>query len=222
MKNFFERQHDNLYETTYVPLMKDKLNAYNLKSFSKKQILKFFQLGDEINFLAYRFDILKQWIRNNERYTKRYIDEFEEIVSKLSLDSELNGFERQYIMDVNSVSFAKTRNLKQLIVDFSINEKELVFYRYEIDKFNEVKNNSEFTVLNECDFYITTQRIIISKQIDIISISYDQIKSYQFKRDKLTFYLKNNRAYCVKSDNNYVLYASLERILKREKIMFNK
>lgn len=221
MKNFFEREHDKFYESTYLPKIKNKLNAYNLALLTKNQILNLLKYGEETNFLAYRFEVLKEWIKNNERYTKGYIEDLDQVITKLYLDSELNSFEKQYILDVNAITFAKIRNLKQLIVDFSINPKELVFYRYEIDRFNEIKNNNESTVLNNCDFYITTQRIIVSKQIDIISITYDQIKSFKFRRDKIVFNLGNNKQYCVRCSNTYVIYASLERVLKREKIVFN-
>lgn len=221
MKNFFERDHDKFYESAYLPIIKDKLNPYNLALLSKKKILSLFNYGDEVNFLSYRFHVLKEWMKINERYTKSYIEDLDEVINKLCLDSELNSFEKQYIFDINAITFAKIRNLKQLIVDFSIKPKELVFYRYEIDKFNEIKVGNEFTILNDCDFYITTQRIIISKQIDIISIEYEQIRNFAFRKDKMTFYLKNNKKYCIRCSNTYTIYASLERVLKREKIVFN-
>lgn len=222
MKNFFERDHDEHYDSDYVPSMRRKFSVDNLSSLSKKQIIDFYEYKNDKNFLAYRFDLLKQWMKQNERFIKSYTIELEEIIDKLCLEQELNSFERQYIIDVNAIVFAKVRNLKQLIVDFSINDKELVFYRYEIDKFNEIKNNNETNVLHTCDFYITTQRIIISKQIDIISITYDQIKNFEFRKDKITFILKNGKKYCIRCSNTYVIYVSLERVLKREKIVFNK
>ncbi len=222
MKNFFQREPGKDYNTKYLSYIKDKVNVANLFSLTKKQILNFYHFGQAQNFLAYRFAILKQWMKENERYVKTYPDELDEVIDKLCLRNELNSFEKQYIINVNAIVFAKVRNLKQLIVDFSIRPKELVFYRYEINEFNEIKNGQNKEVLTLCDFYITTERLIVSKQIDIISIDYAQINNYEVKRNRIVFNLKNNRRYSIVCHNALVIYVSLERVLKRQKIYLNK
>lgn len=221
MKNFFQRESSTDYEK-YLSFIKDKLNVNNLDSLTKKQVMSLCHFGQTKNFLAYRFDVLNQWMKKNERYVKTYPDQLEETINKLCLYNEFNSFEKQYLIDVNAVVFAKIRNLKQLIVDFSIRPKELVFYRYGINQFNEIKKGKQIEILSSCDFYITTERLIISKQIDIISIDYSQISNYQVRPNGIILNLNNKRKYVIKCDNVSVIYVSLERVLKREKIFLNK
>ncbi|MCQ2957166.1 MAG: hypothetical protein MJ233_05095 [Mycoplasmoidaceae bacterium] len=142
----------------------------------------------------------------------------DDMVETLVLTNELNSFEQQYIKNFQAVVFAKNRNLKQLIVDFSINKGEFVFYRYELDAFKLIGKKQLIQIIENPEMYITTQRIIISKQIDIISILYEDIQSYEFINDKFFFNLKNGSQIYIDSDNNQAIVESLERVLKKEKI----
>ena len=84
---------------------------------------------------------------------------------------------------MQAIVFAKNRNLKQLIVDFSINDGEFIFYRYDIDAFKLIDKKGLIQVIEKPEMYITTQRIIFSKQIDIISIYFDNLESFSFIND---------------------------------------
>ncbi|MCQ3908340.1 MAG: hypothetical protein MJ200_02015 [Mycoplasmoidaceae bacterium] len=143
------------------------------------------------------------------------------MIDKLFLTNELNSFEQQYIKNVEAIVFAKNRNLKQLIVDFSINDNELVFYRYDLNAFKQIDKDGNAQIINNPEMYITTQRIIIAKQLDIISIDYKTIKSYQYLKYKFFINLKSGRQIYIDSNNNREIVESLGRVLKRSKIKFN-
>ncbi len=157
-------------------------------------------------------------MEKNKDYSKEYVVALDEMIDKLYLSNELNSFEQQYIKNIQATVFAKIRNLKQLIVDFSINKEEFVFYRYDLDAFKQVDKKGLVQIVEEPELYITTQRIIISKHIDIISIYYNQIKAYNYARAKFSFDLVNGKRCYVDSDNNRAIYESLKRVLKRSKI----
>ncbi|MCQ3915395.1 MAG: hypothetical protein MJ195_01270 [Mycoplasmoidaceae bacterium] len=154
-------------------------------------------------------------MKNNKQYTKDYVVSLENMIDKLYLSNELNSFEQQYIKNVQAIVFAMNRNLKQLIVDFSVNKEEMVFYRYELNAFKQIDPAGGAQIIREPEMYITTQRIIISKQLDIISIYYKTIKSYQYAKYKLSINLKNGRQCFIDSDNNREIVESLGRVLKK-------
>lgn len=220
MKNFFQREKSNLNVNAYLHLLKQELNINNLDVVKKKKVLALYNPKFEKDFLAYRFDLLKKWMDQNKEYTKEYVIAWEKIIDKLYLFNELNSYEQQYIKNFNAVVFAKNRNLKQLIVDFSINKGEFVFYRYELDAFKLISKKGLVQIVKRPDMYITTQRLIISKDLDIISIYYDSIEKYDFIRYKLVVTLKNGKQCYFDSQNSRAVVESLKRVLARNKIIF--
>ncbi|XQP54886.1 MAG: hypothetical protein ACOQNV_01990 [Mycoplasmoidaceae bacterium] len=221
MKNFFQRPTSVEYKKLFVPVIESKMNINNLDKMTKQQVLDLYEPKNEKDFLAYRFDMLRRWMKNNKQYSKNYVVELEDMIDKLYLSNELNSFEQQYIKNVEAIVFAKNRNLKQLIVDFSINKNELVFYRYDLNAFKQIDQEGNAQIIRKPEMYITTQRIIISKQLDIISIYYKTMKSYQYLKYKLSINLKSGRQCFIDSDNNREIMESLGRVLKRSKIKFN-
>lgn len=218
MKNLFERPKSNTYETTFLPEMSRMLNIDNLKDFNRKKVIALYKPKFAKDFLAYRFSLLNEWIKTNKQYTKDFVIALDSMVNTLVLNNELNSFEQQYIKNLQAIVFAKNRNLKQLIVDFSINKGEFVFYRYDLDAFKLIGTKGLIQIIENPEMYITTQRIIISKQIDIISITYESIKTYDYKDDKFSFQLKDGKQFFIDSDNNMAIFESLNRVLKKEKI----
>lgn len=222
MKNFFQRQKSEGYKHHFLPKISRQLNINNLDGINKQKVLSLYKPEIASDFLAYRFDLLKKWMDNNNNYSKEYVVALDEVIDKLYLSKELNSFEQQYIKNVQAIVFAKNRNLKQLIVDFSINKGEFVFYRYEIDSFKLIHGKDLVQIIDDAELYITTQRIIIAKQIDIISLYYKDIKAYDYKDNKLLLELNNKRKCYIEGDNNEAIVQSLERVLKREKIELKK
>ena len=220
MKNFFQRQKSALYIEKFVPYIKKELNLNNVDEIKKSKVLSLYEPKFEQDFLAYRFDLLKQWMDKNKSYSKEYVVALDEMVDKLYLFNELNSFEQQYIKNVQAIVFAKNRNLKQLIVDFPVNKNEFVFYRYDLDAFKLVDKKGLVQIITTPEMYITTERLIISKKIDIISIDYKTIENYQYSRSKFFINLKNGRKCFIDSENNRAIVESLKRVLIREKIEF--
>lgn len=218
MKNFFERPKSQDYETKFLPEMEKVMNLSNLDTIKKQKVLSLYNPHYEQDFLAYRFLMLKQWMRKNKVYAKEYVIALDEMIDKLYLSNELNSFEQQYIKNIQATVFAMNRNLKQLIVDFSINKDEWVFYRYDIDAFKQIDKKGLIQKIDDAELYITTQRLILSKQIDIISIYYKDIESFHYGRGKFFIVLNSKRKCYIDSNNNREIIESLKRVLKREKI----
>ncbi|MBQ0045294.1 MAG: hypothetical protein KBS35_00175 [Mycoplasma sp.] len=218
MKNFFERAKSQNYESIYLPNIEKVLNLSNLDVIKKQKVLSLYDTDNAKDFLAYRFSMLKQWMKKNKQYTKEYIVALDEMIDKLYLSNELNSFELQYIKNTQATVFAMSRNLKQLIVDFSINKNEYVFYRYNINSFKLIRKKGLIQKTDDVELYITTQRIILSKHMDIISIYYKDIESYHYGQGKLFVVLNSKNKCYIDSDNNREIVESLKRVLKREKI----
>lgn len=60
MLNFFERETSQYYLTGYLPYMKDRFNYHNILNFNRKKVLSYYNKIDEKDFLAYRFQVLKE------------------------------------------------------------------------------------------------------------------------------------------------------------------
>jgi len=220
MKNFFKREHSEQYFDTYVPSIKDKFNYQNIETSNKYKVMSCFHYGQEKDFLAYRFDVLSEWMKVNERYQQTFIDRLNRVIDILCLREEFNSFEQQKIIEIEGIIFAKWRNLKQQIVDFPLYDNEFVFYRYEIDSFG--KPNERYSSKTEdLVLFITTKRIVISQHLYTISLDYEAIANYKVSKFGIIFNMKNGNSYEVKCDNVYAIYVSLERVLKREQIIFN-
>jgi len=220
MKNFFKREHSENYFNSYLPKVKDKFNCENIESTPRFKVMQCFHVGEEVDFLAYRFDVLNDWMKMNERYVQPYINRLSVVINNLCLQEEFNSFEKQRIFDLEAIIFAKWRNLKQLIVDFKMYDGEFVFYRYEINSFHKA-NNKQDRELKDLDLFITTKRIVIAKNLYTVSLDYKIIKNYHISKSSIIIELKSGYSYEIKCDNTYVIYVSLERVLKREKIIFN-
>ena len=218
MKNFFQRPKTQDYEKTFVPFISKFLNLENIGQIKRRKVIDLYSQEYKNDFLAYRFDLLNEWIKQNNNYSKEFIVALVDMIDRLVLFNELNSYEQQFIKNTQAVVFAKSRNLKQLIVDFSVNKNELVFYRYPIDSFRQVDKKGLVQKINEPEIYFTTQRIIIAKQLDIISLTYDQIKEYKYIKGKFSLGLANGKKCYIVSDNNRALYESLQRVIKKEKI----
>lgn len=220
MKNFFERPTTQDYQNSFLPFISKKLNTKNIDRVTKQEVLSLYDPKYEKDFLAYRFNLFHSWMNENKNYSKDYVIELDDMIDKLFLANELNSFEQQYIKNLKAIVFAKNRNLKQLIVDFSINEDEWVFYRYSLNAFKQHDTKGRSQTIYYPEMYITTQRIIISKQIDIISIYYNTVKNYQYLKFKFILNLKDGKQCFIESDNNREIVESLSRVLKKWKIKF--
>lgn len=213
MKNFFQRQKTSNYKNVFLPLFSAYFNISNIESIKKKKILELYKPEFAVDFLAYRFDLLNEWMKQNESYTKEYIVMLDQIIDKLWLTNELNSFERQYIKNLQAIVFAKNRNLKQLIVDFNVNKDEYVFYRYQLNNLEQIDSKKTKLLIDNLEIYISTQRIILTKDLDVISIYYDEIDLIKFNRQKLYFLLKSGSQCYIQSENNIEIFESLKRIM---------
>jgi len=195
--------------------IKNQLNIDNLMNVNKKQIKKLFNINYQEEFLRYRFELLKHWIKSNERYTNKYIHELQYLIDILFLNNELSCYEEEYINHFNGIQFAKERNLKNLIVDFPKNDKkEEAYYKYTHVTFYQLNDNNEIIkIADNGEFYITTQRIIYFKNLQVYSINIDNLKDYKITNRGLMISTLDTIFY-FKSYDSYVLYVSLERILK--------
>lgn len=217
MKNFFYRSNNEFQYSNYKREVAPILNYSNVEEISKNDIKNLFEINKENEFLSYRFELLKKWIVTNEKYTNKYLSRLDALINKLFLTNELNSYEQQYLSHVRAISFAKSRNLKNLIIDFPIEKNEKVYYKYSNVKFYE-KSEQFITIEDNSECYITSERIVILKNLNVYSMYYNQIKNFLFSSKGILVEISMGKQYLIVSDDNYVLYTSLDRILRFMKI----
>ncbi len=219
MIDFFSRKCNNDKFVRMCVELDPILNYKNVEFIKSKVILELLSTTDEILFLRYRLYVLKKWIKYNERFTNVYLSRLNIVFNKLRVSGKLNSYELQYFHDIQSVVFAKNRNLKNLIIDFSVENGEDVYYKYSNCSFNQLdENNAKKSIQSNAEVYISRKRIIILKDLNAYSIHLENLVNYHFCIKHLTFILSNGNKYTISCDDNFVLYASIERILKLERI----
>ncbi|GAA5414441.1 hypothetical protein [Ureaplasma ceti] len=189
------------------------LNLSTLENWTYKKTYKWFHPRFEREYLAYRFYVLRQWIKKNAFYNNHFVNTLQELLSILGLDAELTTREQQYIEHYKAVVFAKNRNIKNLIVDFQVNDKEEVWYRYDIEFLYQKIETKYVNLTKKSGIYFTNQRLIIDKGNDYISIYYKQLDEVKLHNNMLLI-RANNLNLVVISSEMHTMYVSLERIGK--------
>jgi hypothetical protein len=129
------------------------------------------------------------------------------------LTNELNSYEKEHINHYLRIVFAENRNLKNLIIDFPINNNEKVYYRYDDVSLYKLNNNKIELISSDGEFYITTQKILLSKQLDIFPIEFSTIKEIKMSKYGMMI-ITDISKFIFKTYDSYRLYVSLERIFR--------
>lgn len=214
--DLFVRKVNNVVKyNQFVDNIKKQLNLYTLTSFTSKKTLKLYREEYEEEFLVYRFSLLKQWISINERFTKAYVKTLNDILKNLLLNENLNGYELDYIDYYNQVVFDKTRNLKNLIVDFAILDNEEIYYKFDIDVLGQHRGENNVDILFENnEIFITEKRLVAVNKEYYYSIFFSNIKYFKIKNFCLEIQEENGVNIWIFAPNVHAIYVSLERILK--------
>lgn len=192
--------------------------------FDIKDIYLYFDAHNVDYYVYYCFQKLRDWIKKNERYTSEFINNLEQLIKKLGIKNKLGSNELQYLNHLKAVVFSKKRNLKNLIVDFGLenfnisknNKKyinEQVYFNF--DSSNIVEQDS--TKKSSCQIYFSNHRIIICKNSYVMSIYFKDIHKYRLSGDYIEIVVNinplGNKIFKINSDDIYVMYVSLERML---------
>jgi hypothetical protein len=104
--------------------------------------------------------------------------------------------------------------LKNLIVEFNLKDKwEKVYYKYDHASIFKLRQEGLDPICINGEVYITNGRIVVYKEKEIYPINFTQIINFKISRAGLRIDADNG-TYFIKSDDDYINYVSLERILK--------
>lgn len=221
---FSFRVENNSSYSIYREKNNKLIDIENIKKINKKQLIEMVDIKNIDFYVSFWFEKIVLWIKKNEKYTYKFINDLESIIKKLQLKNKIGSYEQEYINHIKAVVFMKKRNLKKLIVDFPLesfdskkigffNKKvnELVFYNFSKCDFLNEKNKK---ILNESELYISNHRLIFSGHYQVFSIYFNQINNYKLINHKLVIWIKNNNnQLTINSYDNYVLFVSIERMM---------
>ncbi|MGL4768852.1 MAG: hypothetical protein ACRCW6_01320 [Mycoplasmoidaceae bacterium] len=206
----FERKSKENGFLEYVEKIKPFLNYKNLTNFFwiKK---KLFNSENYFFYERYVFLLIKLWAMEHEEYSDKYIKKLVRIIRKFKLEEHLFGIEKEYISLFKEIIFNAKRNLKNLVVDFPVfsefNQKEEIFYIL-----NNVNCISD-RVNDMGDVFITSKRIVFSKEAVVFSIPYNEIVWYKLTNDGLELFAYSRKIFLnPHNDDPRVLYVSFERV----------
>ncbi len=198
----------------YLKLIKQKLNLSTLFTFNKNKIYSLYNVEHEDAFLYYRFELLLNWILDNESYTEKFINNLIYIINILDLEKYLNGYEQNYLNHYQSLIFSQTRNLKKLIVDFETLDNENIYYQYEINDIYEYDcNKLKNQIINKIIYlYISDKRLIISINNEIKYLMWKQINQIKIYNNSLCILWNNNQQLIIYSLDLFEIYVAIERV----------
>lgn len=211
----FSRKPQNLKKFQVLKnKLENVLSEQNVEKWNLEKTQNLINYEYEEEFIAYRFNVLKNWIIKNEEYSDKFVKGLDYIIRVLDLEKFLKALEINYIQHYKDVVFSKKRNIKSLIVDFDLRKKEEVWYRYEIKSFlQKINKNYIKLAANKSELYLSNQRLIITTNILYTSIDYDEIKI--FKLNSLFIQIKTrDHEFVLLTNDVYVVYASFERTAK--------
>ena len=197
--------------------IKQVLNINTLYNWTWKKTYKWLNLQFEEEYIAYRFYVLKEWINQNESYTSYYVKNLEEFIFVLGLNDYLTTQEINYISHYKSIVFAKNRNIKNLIVDFSLLANEEVWYHYNLNLFYQKIGDTYLKLQEKSNIYLSNQRIIVTKGNEYHSIFVKDIKNVKLTNNMIEINTNYSEFLLLTSDV-HTLYVSIERIGKLMKI----
>lgn len=211
----FERKFDsNLKNQIYWEYLNKQVQFNKILDFNKRKFWNLYNIDYEKVFLSFKFFILKNWIIYNINYNNKFIKNLDEVMSILELKRWLNAAEINYIEKIKSIAFAKTRNLKKLIIDFATSSKEEIWFSYNVSAVMEKINNNIKFLINKTFIFISNQRIIFSNNTKFhFDISYKNINYIKLKNNFLEINCNKNIYYLLSRDVE-TIYVSIERIGK--------
>lgn len=213
----FTRPYSSLKNKSIIfDLFQDKLNYKNVLNWSLKNTNKNFIFGLEQDYLAYRFEVLLDWINENEYYNEEYTFQLNKIIKILKLEPFLKAQEKAYVEHINAINFSKNRNLKSLIVDFDLkNNKEKAFFSFEeidVYQINILTNEKTKITSNNVKMYITNQAIVIGDMLYHFRIQFDDSLAFKLTYKGILWNTKNVDYEFVCPDK-YLLYTCLRVVV---------
>lgn len=239
--NFKEAFNIEIHDEKYLKYKNDLDTFFDDKTMSfKYKNYNFVDINHFDFYIAYCFEKIRHWIYKHETYDEKYIDNLEKIIAKLNLSNKLGSYEIMYLNHFKEVIFAKTRNLKKLIVDFPLETyytkknnlkvlSELVCFQFINSCLYEIKNNKQEMVNDKSEMYLSDKRIIFNNTSNVVSIYFSDIYEYSLEKNGLRIlikYFRNNQLfeneYLLTTYDNFVLYVAFQRLINIWLKKFNK
>ena len=126
----FKRHSDDISYIKYKESISEILNYDNFLHFTKRKITKLYDIETEKHFIRYKFELLSKWIKYNFTYTQSAVLTLEKILYIFSLKNFLNPLENYFVYFAHNIVFAKTRNIKSILVDIDLSKTDSVYYGY--------------------------------------------------------------------------------------------
>lgn len=213
--NLFKRPYtsaDN--ERLIKEQLGQKLNVQNLHLWTEKKTSQNFVIEYEQDYLAYRFEVLWKWIKIHERINMKYLLQLINNINSLMLYDMLYAPEKDYIDNLESINFAKQRNVKKLIVDFQLQpEEKALFMVDEVDAYKiDIQTNKKQLIQKKLTLHLTNQAIVIHNMFFEHRIPYVNSLSFKLTKDGIKWYAKEFD-FEFNSINKYVLYEYIKIIV---------
>ncbi len=204
----------NIEFEKYMFLLNKKLPIKNVFNWKKRNFLNLYDLKFESFFISYCFEAFKKWLISNQVYESWFVNDCNKLLSFLNLKEKLNTNELNYLNRINSITFSKTRNIKKLMIDFSLYQDEEIWYIYNILVLQKNTNSLSVNICKNANILLTNKRlVVVCENKLILSLDYNEITMVTVHDLGLKIY-NNFLEYKLFTNEQYEIYVSLERIGK--------
>ncbi|WP_027123866.1 hypothetical protein [Mycoplasmoides pirum] len=213
-KLFYRPYTSPINQIKITNLLFDILNVNNVLDCREKNLKPYYSIEHEKDFLAYKFEILSNWIKKNEFYNNWYTLNLNKIIKLLNIKNFFNSLEIDYINKINSLDFENKRIYKKIIVDFSLNKNEYALFSIdEISLFQvDIKDQKSKNLLgNNFKLYVTNKAIVVTNNIYKIRISYSDSLSFKLIDEGIYWYAKNID-FIFQTHDKYLLYEYIKKM----------
>lgn len=213
-QHFLRNQLKQENYSDFKEYLTPKLNMNNILKWSNRKFMKYVNEKNLNNYIAYIFELFNSWLKLNERFTKSFLMDLDIVISKLDLRKFFYQIEINYIEYLFNIVFAKTRVLKDIVVDFETDRFEKVYFNYEVLYLSQESNGIKIPdIFNDSNIFLTTDRIVLSNKFEYISINLNEVYHVILNSDYIKI-VTLNKVFDIYSFDAYLIYISLERIGK--------
>jgi hypothetical protein len=202
------------------------LNVDNLSRVSHRKITRLDKsTRDKTGWSNHKRKVLWGWVNTHFAISELFIHKLEKYIEKLNIVTSPR--EQEFIFSIKALFFATWRPLKEMIVRFALEKKEVVYffesngniYETGVDENNKTVN----THVVSGDFYFSNSFIRVCDEDQKIKMVIDLnlISEVEFSQFGTIIYYEGKKL-LLRSENKYMAYIILQRILPKLKLNINK
>lgn len=198
-----------------------RLNIDNLDKLSRKDIKEIGNKFDYFLFEDYKKFLFEDWKKRNYHNNQMFLNKMKRLI--LKLDLKLYNYEDLNLQYMLARDFTNRRFFKTIETPYSssyqgIKLSKIAYFLYKNVNQYLMDQNSIYKLENKGELIFSPSEIVFynqEKQQIIDVFKYKEIKKVILYDYGFVIFARGNKNICFRYKDNYILYITLERIIKK-------